>query len=102
MAKIEIPTATEQRENEAELAELLAEYYRLAEPEMEREGDFLWQIVERFIDGKQVGWFVEHDGDVYQLDPRTGEDGPHPTRATAVQVMIEHLRDAIVLVRSWQ
>jgi hypothetical protein len=78
MAKTESTTAIEER-NEAELAELLTEYYRLAEREMEREGDFLWQIVERFIDGKQVGWFVEHDGEICQLDPFSREDGPTRT-----------------------
>ncbi len=51
-------TATEDRAD-AELAELLAEYYRLAEPEMERGGDFLWQLSERLESGRRVGWFVE-------------------------------------------
>jgi len=101
MAKTENATATEER-SEAELAELLAEFYRLAEPEIERQGDMLWQICERFIGGKQVGWFVEHDGDICQIDYISGEDGPHPTRAAAVQCMTEHLRAAIVMVRSWQ
>ncbi|MGA8745480.1 MAG: hypothetical protein WB507_06425 [Solirubrobacterales bacterium] len=66
-----------------------------------RESDFLWQLSERFECGKPLGWFVEHEGDICQLDP-FGEDGPHPTRAAAVQCMIEHLRAAIVRVRSWQ
>ena len=80
-------TATPERA-ETEMAELLAEYYCLAEPE--RGGDFLWQLSERFESGKPLGWFVEHEGDVCQLDP-FGEDGPHPTRAAAVQRMTEHL-----------
>ena len=93
-------TATEERA-EVELAELLAEYNQLAEPEMERGGDFLWQLSERFDSGKRVGWFVEHDGEICQLDFLTGEDGPHPTRAAAVKRMIVHLRAAIVRVRRW-
>jgi hypothetical protein len=67
-------TATDQWA-ETELTELLAEYYRLAEPEMERGGDFLWQLSERFECGKPLGWFVEHDGEICQLDFLTGEDG---------------------------
>ena len=43
------------------MAELLAEYYCLAEPE--RGGDFLWQLSERFESGKPLGWFVEHEGE---------------------------------------
>ncbi len=93
-------TATEEQA-ETELTELLAEYYRLAEPEMERGGDFLWQLSERFDSGKRLGWFVEHEGDICQLDP-FGEDGPHPTHAAAMQRMADHLRAAIVRVRSWQ
>ena len=31
----------------------------------------------------ELGWFVEHGGEICQLDP-FGEDGPHPTRAATV------------------
>ena len=93
-------TATEERA-EAELAELLAEYYRLAEPEMERGGDFLWQLSERFESGKRLGWFVEHKS-VWPNDTSTDNDGPYSTRAYAVQGMIDHLRAGIARARSWQ
>jgi hypothetical protein len=42
---VQSTTATEER-NEAEPAELLTEYHRLVEREMQRDGDFLWQIAE--------------------------------------------------------
>ncbi len=88
--------------SEVELTKLLAEYYELIQNESHREGDCHWRIAERFSYGERVGWFVEHDGDIYQLDDLYGVDGPHPSREAAVGRMIEHLHAAIVEVRSWQ
>ena len=100
MPNPKIEAATDQWA-ETELTQLLAEYYRLAGPEMERGGNFLWQLSERFESGKLLGWFIEHKS-VWPNDTSTDNDGPYSTRAYAVQGMIDHLRAGIARARSWQ
>ena len=100
MTKTRTATLKEERA-EAELLELLAEYYRLAESEMERSGDFIWQLAERFDTGKPLGWFIEHKS-IWPNDTSTDNDGPYSTRAYAVHGMIDHLRAGIARARSWQ
>ncbi|HWW67356.1 MAG TPA: hypothetical protein VNY83_05185 [Solirubrobacterales bacterium] len=88
---------------EAELTKLVAEYYEVVQDDIHKDRDCHWQLVERFSYGKRVGWFVDHNGYVYELSGcEYGEDGPYPTREEAAWRMAEHLRLAIEDARECQ
>lgn len=81
------------------LAALLAEHYAALAGDVRKDRDGHWQISCRWSYGEPVGWFVEHDGYVYDGLDADGEDGPHESREAAERCMAEHLRLAIAEAR---
>jgi hypothetical protein len=88
--------------SEAQATALAAEYYEVVGWDIHKERDCHWQIVERWSYGEHAGWFVEHDGYLYELAAgEYGERGPFPSREAALIGLADSLRDAIGDVRSW-
>lgn len=80
--------------------ELVAELYEAQAGEVCKDRDGHWQVVERWSYGEHAGWYIEHDGYIYELSGgEYGEEGPFATRAAALNRMVEHLRDAIAELR---
>ena len=89
--------------SEAELTKLAAEYYEAVQGDVHKDRDCHWQIVERWSYGEHAGWFVDHNGYVYDMPgSEYGEDGPHPSREAAMRRLAEHLRAAIEDARECQ
>jgi hypothetical protein len=88
--------------SEAELSALAGQYNEVVHADIHKDRDCHWQIVERWSYGEHAGWFVEHDGYVYELaDGQYGERGPFPSREAALVGLGDLLRDAIRDVGSW-
>lgn len=99
----EIRTPSDSRiPSEAELTALAAEYYEVVQGDIHKDRDCHWQIVERFSYGEHAGWFVEHNGYLYELaGGEYGERGPFSSREAALIGLAYLLRDAIGDVASW-
>jgi hypothetical protein len=89
-------TATEpEGPDEAALADLVARHYAAQAGEVCKDRDAHWRVMERWSYGEHAGWFVEHDGYLYELpDGDYGEEGPFASREAALARMAEHLRTA--------
>jgi hypothetical protein len=99
----EIRTPSDSRiPSEAEVTALAAEYYEVVQDHIHKDRDCHWRIVERWSYGEHAGWFVEHDGYLYELaGGEYDEQGPFPSREAALIGLRDLLRDAIGDVRSW-
>lgn len=75
----------------AEIATLIARHHQYA---VHKDSDCHWAISERWSYGEHAGWWVEHEGYLYEALP-DGEDGPLPSRGEAEIVLIDHLQKAI-------
>jgi hypothetical protein len=73
---------------------LLAEHRAMLADGVHEDRDSRWRIVERFADGSSKGWFVEHDGSLYNR-LENGEDGPAPSYEGAENLLARHLWLAI-------
>ncbi|HET7054191.1 MAG TPA: hypothetical protein VFI09_09800 [Solirubrobacterales bacterium] len=71
------------------LEALVAEHYAALTGDVCKDRDGHWQISCRFSYGEQVGWFVEHDGYLYDGLDGEGEEGPHESREAAERCMAE-------------
>jgi hypothetical protein len=83
---------------ESELRGLLREHYETVGAEIHKDRDCHWQIVERWSYGEPVGWFVEHNGYLYEPG-EYGEAGPYPSQEEARRSLADHLRAAIADAR---
>lgn len=61
-------------------------------------GEGRWRISCNWSCGESVGWFVEHDGNLYD-GFADGKDGPYESREAAEQCMAAHLHVAIAEAR---
>jgi len=81
------------------LKALVAEHYAALAGEARKDADGHWQISCRWSYGQPAGWFVEHDGYVYDGLDAGGEGGPYESCEAAERCMAVHLRLAIAEAR---
>jgi hypothetical protein len=84
--------------SDAELSALIATHYEAVGGDVHKDCDCHWFISERWSYGRRLGWVVEHDGYCYDA-LEDGEDGVFFNRQEAVNVMADHLRQAIAAIR---
>lgn len=78
---------------------LVDEYHSMRANHVREDRIEYWLISSRYAFGAHLGWFVEHDGQLYDGLQESGEDGPHPSREAAERCMAGHLRVAIAEAR---